>query len=416
MDPTAFATLVRREPMHRWGWNLLVTGILFAFGVVGPTLVAAQSPTSVPAPYGGTASTAVLVSATHAPLAVLGSDGMRHLEYDLLVTNTFLAPVRLTHIDVRDGNGRHLQQLDGEELLSATQPLLGAQPQREIPPSGTVAVVMDVAVPPDPGIDRLRHTIAYALPSDAPDQALIGSLEVDGPDLPVSSQSAVVITPPLSGAGWLALNGCCAASSVHRFERVAAGTAIAKAEMFAIDWVQLRDGQLNAGDGTRSEDYFGFAAEVHAVADGTVVYARDGMPEQVPGEVVGIERPEDFGGNQVMVAIAPRVYAFYAHLKTGSVAVEVGDQVTAGQVIGHVGNSGHSTAPHLHFGLLDTPNATTGNGVPMVLDRYVLAGTIDPAVLVAASPPPDGRLPIDSASQRSQTETLPLYLTVADFP
>jgi hypothetical protein len=350
-------------------------------------------------------------------LAVRGSDGMQHLEYDLLVTNTFLAPVRLSAIDVLAPDGARLQRLEGEALLTATQPLLGSQPQQEIPVSGTVAVVMDVTVPPDLAVDRLQHRVAYTVPPDAPDQALLGSYETEGPDLPVAATEAVVIASPLSGEGWLALNGCCAAASVHRFERIAAGgTTVAKAEMFAIDWMQLRDGQLNSGAGSRSEDFFGYGAEVRSVADGTVIYVRDGMPDQSPsGEVTGIERPEDFGGNQVMVEIAPDIYAWYAHLAPSSVVVAVGDQVTTGQLLGRLGNSGHSTAPHLHFGLLDAPNSTTGNGVPMVVYRYELVGTIDPAILTAATPPPDGRLPIDAASQGKQTETLPLYLTVVTF-
>jgi hypothetical protein len=211
----------------------------------------------------GTASTAVLVTATNDPLAVRGSDGMQHLEYDLLVTNTFLAPVRLSAIDVLAPDGARLQRLEGEALLTATQPLLGSQPQQEIPVSGTVAVVMDVTVPPDLAVDRLQHRVAYTIPPDAPDQALLGSYETEGPDLPVAATEPVVIASPLSGVGWLVLNGCCAAASVHRFGRIAAGgTTVAKAEMFSIDWMQLRDRQLNSGDGSRSEDFFGYGAEV----------------------------------------------------------------------------------------------------------------------------------------------------------
>ncbi len=116
-----------------------------------------------------------------------------------------------------------------------------------------------------------NHRIAYALAPDAPDRALIGSLEIATPKLPIADHASVVNATPLSGDGWLALNGCCAASSVHRFERVAAGgTSIAEAEMFAIDWVQLRDGLLTSGEGSRPEDHFGFGAEVRAVANGTM--------------------------------------------------------------------------------------------------------------------------------------------------
>ncbi len=42
-------------------------------------------------------------------------------------------------------------------------------------------------------------------------------------------------------------------------------------------------------------------------------------------------------------------YAVYAHLLLGSIKVEPGDQVEAGQVLALSGNTGYSTGPHLHF-------------------------------------------------------------------
>lgn len=42
--------------------------------------------------------------------------------------------------------------------------------------------------------------------------------------------------------------------------------------------------------------------------------------------------------------------ALYYHLKVGSVAVQKGQHVDCGQVLGHVGSSGVSSSPHLHFG------------------------------------------------------------------
>ena len=79
-------------------------------------------------------STAIVVSATNDPLRVPGSDGVDHLEYDLLVTNGFTAPVTLTSIAVIAPDGETLLQLDGDALVTATQPLLGRTPTAAIPP------------------------------------------------------------------------------------------------------------------------------------------------------------------------------------------------------------------------------------------------------------------------------------------
>ncbi len=46
------------------------------------------------------------------------------------------------------------------------------------------------------------------------------------------------------------------------------------------------------------------------------------------------------------------VSSLYAHMQFGSLQVAVGDPVTAGQVVGDVGNSGQSTGPHLHLEIL----------------------------------------------------------------
>lgn len=43
----------------------------------------------------------------------------------------------------------------------------------------------------------------------------------------------------------------------------------------------------------------------------------------------------------------------YGHLQRGSLAVQVGQQVSAGQTIANVGSSGNSSGAHLHFELID---------------------------------------------------------------
>ncbi|WP_296001105.1 peptidoglycan DD-metalloendopeptidase family protein [Rugamonas sp.] len=74
---------------------------------------------------------------------------------------------------------------------------------------------------------------------------------------------------------------------------------------------------------------------VRAVAAGTVIAAGPFAEHQ--GRY----------GNVVMVEHRGQPRSLYAHL--GSEAVKVGDTVSAGQVIGHVGATGIATGPHLHF-------------------------------------------------------------------
>ena len=287
----------------------------------------------------------------------------------------------------------------------------------EIPASGAVAVVMDVTVPPDRVVEGVSQHITYAVAPDAPVRSLIGSFEVDGPRLPVDPRPTTIIAPPLRGDGWLANNGCCAAASVHRAVRVPiGGTRIGKQETFAIDWARLRDGEAFSGDGARPEDWYGFGAEVLAVADGTVVAVQEGYPEEIPLQpVTRVTRPEDYGGNAISLEIAPGVYAYYAHLEPGSVTVKAGDRVTTGQVLGLLGNTGNSSGPHLHFGLIDDPDPLIGESLPMAFDRWTLQGTFDMAAYEAADGGDASEALIPLAAPEPQIGTLQLYLDVADF-
>src|SRR3954452_4121452 len=92
----------------------------------------AQNATPAAPPAAGEMTTAIVVSSTNDPLRVPGSDGLDHLEYDLLVTNGFAAPVTMTSIAVMTSDGEPLLQLDSDDLVTATQPLLGRTPTAAI--------------------------------------------------------------------------------------------------------------------------------------------------------------------------------------------------------------------------------------------------------------------------------------------
>src|SRR5262245_38364640 len=322
-------------------------------------------------------STAIVVAPFHEAHQVRGDDGRTHVEYYLLVTNVFDGEVTVTAIEITNEAGKVIGHLDGSELAQATQTLIDGKPAKAIPPSGSVAIEVDLILPPDMLPSRLQHRLVYEFAQGDPLASLIGSREVVGVEVEVSKSEPVPIIAPLTGPGWVALNGCCV-PNIHRNVRVAAGTRIATPETFAIDWIQIEGDKFFEGDGKAVKQFPYFGAEVRSVADGEVVAVRDGMPESQPFmPPKTVHAPIDYAGNHVITRIGPDVYALYAHLQAGKIAVKIGDKVKAGLRIGRLGNSGNSSAPHLHFGLLDRPNPLTANSLPFVIDQFELTGKVE---------------------------------------
>ncbi len=81
---------------------------------------------------------------------------------------------------------------------------------------------------------------------------------------------------------------------------------------------------------------------VLAARAGTVMQVVDGHPEAGPAPVRGAP------ANLVRILHEDGSMAVYGHLQAG-IVVRQGQRVEAGQHLGASGNSGYSTAPHLHF-------------------------------------------------------------------
>ncbi len=394
------------------------SSIRFASGE--PSKAGSQSPAAKEKPSPAAAhddapkNTAIKVSAIHEPFYAKASDGKVHLEYDLVSTSVFSLPVTLTKVVVMAGDGRKLLTLQGDALAARTQPLGELKPggkTREVPSSGSVATLMDVKVPPGEVPARITNRITYALPANTPKvlKALISGLTIEGPNLDVPRQPAKVIAPPLSGEGWWNGNGCCLTTG-HRSHRLAVDDQrFVTPETFAIDFEQVRGTRVFEGDGTRNEQYFGFGAKVSSVANGKVVFVRDGLPDQTPGaDLLNVEGPLDFGGNQVVVRIGRGVYAQYYHLQPGSIDVRKGEHVHTGQPLGKLGNTGNSFSPHLHFDLTTGPNVFTSSSRPYVFDRYTWAGSAD------LEKSTDTDLVI-KGKPREEIKTHPLFPSLVDF-
>src|SRR5262245_14965912 len=109
-------------------------------------------------------STAIVVAPFHEAHHVRGDDGREHVEYDLLVTNVFDGQVRVTTLEITNEVGKVIGHLDGRELAEATQTLIDGKPPEAIPPSGSVAIEIDLILSPGTLPKRLSHRLVYDFP------------------------------------------------------------------------------------------------------------------------------------------------------------------------------------------------------------------------------------------------------------
>jgi murein DD-endopeptidase MepM/ murein hydrolase activator NlpD len=117
-----------------------------------------------------------------------------------------------------------------------------------------------------------------------------------------------------------------------------------------------------------------YGKDALAVADATVASVVDGLPEQTPGKFPENIPIEQADGNSVILDLGAGRFALYAHLQPGSLRVRKGDRVRRGQVLGLVGNSGNSVAPHLHFHVMDGSSPLASNGLPYEIDAFEVVG------------------------------------------
>ncbi len=92
---------------------------------------------------------------------------------------------------------------------------------------------------------------------------------------------------------------------------------------------------------------------VHAARDGVVVLVEDSHEAGCPHEACGRF------ANFVVVLHSDGTTGEYFHLEHGSAQVRAGESVARGQWLARSGNTGFSTAPHLHFGVYRTERDRT---------------------------------------------------------
>lgn len=354
-------------------------------------------------------------------VAVPGTDGLVHVVYELELSNTKPAAATLQRIDVLDADhpSRVLASYAGSSLIASLRTLKPTPADSAVIPFGSSRLFyVELAFKPDAvprAITQRFRLLGAANPGPAtpatPLEYVAGRIDISRAPLPV-------LAPPLRGAGWVAINGCCNSGIVHRGSFQGIDGSLYDAQRFAIDWMRVNaKGEFVQGDPADVNHYVDYATEVHAVADGTVVDVLDDLPDQVPGKLPDPTRItlRTVDGNHVTIDMGHGLYVFYAHLKKGTVRVKLGDHVTVGEVIADLGNSGNTSAPHLHIHVMDSPSALASDGLPYVIDRFDLAGQVD----IQAFDKSDvltGQWGKRFAKPTAEKDRFPLNLNIVDFP
>lgn len=297
-----------------------------------------------------------------------------YLMYELHLTNFMPMPISLSRIDVLDadaGTSQPIASFEAAQLETMLQPLGGralSDPKDRLVIADGQSAIAFMSVAFDRGShipDRLLHRVTTAY---APEEG--------GAVLSTHHTELHVLGPPLEGADWLASDGPSNdEGNHHRRGVVILGGTSVDSRRFAIDWEQVKDGMTFSGDARDVRSYYSYGKAVLAVADGRVVTARDGLPDNIPGHGDAFHPAvpimlETAAGNTITLDLGGGQFAYYMHLQPGSLRVKLGDGVRRGQVLARVGDSGDAREPHLHFEVTTSSNLMAGEGVPYLIDRY----------------------------------------------
>lgn len=310
------------------------------------------------------------LAVAQAPTA-MGVDGRTRLLYELHLTNFAAEPLRIERVEVlAERVPAPLAELRGKTLAAALgRPGLAKAEEAAIVAPGMRAIVyFDLAFDAAPAA-ALRHRVEFSAATGGP------STRIEGGGVVAKEPAALTLGVPLRGGPWIAIYSSAWERGHRRVFYAVDGRAHVPGR-HAIDWIKLdANGKEFAADGKNKSDWYGYGADVLAVADATVASLRDDVAE--PATVSDDDPPvsiADASGNYVALALADGRYAFYEHLKPGSIQVKRGERVRRGETIAALGYTGQSTGPHLHFHVADADATLAAEGLPYAFEGWRALG------------------------------------------
>jgi hypothetical protein len=325
---------------------------------------------------------APMIWAVQGPVAIAPvSDGLVHLAYTLRVTNAYGGPLKINKLEVVDPFANNKPVGKNHVVATDNQDITGLVNLLPAPPGIDRNAYTDTLNAGASGVTFLDVTFPDldAVPAFLSHRFTVTQVDASGveqkfvitdPPTAVDRRMPIVLSPPLHGPRWIDGDSCCEQIGGHRWARTPINGRAETAEGFASDLIQLReDGRIYAGPIDKLSSYAYYGVDVYCAGPGKVVEVVRDQADETPGTNPAHITALTAAGNHVIVEMEGKRYAMYAHFAPNSIPVHVGDSVKTGQLLGKLGNSGSSSAPHLHFQVMDQPSSLDARGLPYVFDR-----------------------------------------------
>jgi len=293
-------------------------------------------------------------------------EGQPDLVYELHITNFRPATLTLTRLDVLQGSTL-LHTYEGMDLASSLTRVgasAGATDPQRLDGGQRAVFYSWLPLPDREAPLAIRHRISFRL-----DEGNEESVETG--EVGITRSAPVMLSPPLRGGPWVAVYDPGLKNGHRRVIFAIDGNARIPAR-FAVDWIKLgSNGRFTHDDPSKVSNSYSYGEDVLAVADGIVVGMENKLPEPTPNISIKNE-----AGNYIALDLGQGRFAFYEHLKPGSIRVKLNERVRAGQILGSVGASGSVfSGAHLHFHVADANAPLAAEGLPFVFRSYQRLGS-----------------------------------------
>jgi hypothetical protein len=319
------------------------------------------------------------------PLIPVESTNGVNIAYEIELTSPEKNAIIPESIEVIDADtGKTLYIPDTDVFAKSYQPEAIPPPTQEELMNGTKKLITPrisiwFKVSPDAIPGRIAHRLTLNRTASGLPPAII-----TGGEVPVRKDlKPVVIGSPVKGSGWVIMETT-EPTTHHFLFPVTINNITTVDQRFAQDFFYIDPitGQAaTEGEISNPGTFISYGKELLAVADGTVVDIRDGVPDNDNFDLPPLSFKTGTGNN-VIIDIGDGKYACYMHIIPGSIRVRKGDTVQEGQVIGLLGNSGQSEIPHLHLEVVTgKPSIIGSEGYPYVYHSFDIIAELNKTAL-----------------------------------